>query len=104
MNAYHRPDSLDDALALLAEKPLTLAAGCTDLFPATELQELPGAVLYLTGVAGLRGVTTVPDGWRIGVPDQVFTVDEKDGEVGDWVGADHPGWETRSVGEGDRHL
>lgn len=66
MNAYHRPDNLDDALAVLAEKPVTLAAGCTDLFPATEKQELPGAVLDLTAIAGLRGVTIGPDGWRFG--------------------------------------
>lgn len=66
MNPYHRPDTLDNALALLAETPVTLAAGCTDLFPATELQELPGAVLDLTAIADLRGVTTTPEGWRIG--------------------------------------
>ncbi len=66
MNAYHRPESLKDALALIADNPLTLAAGCTDLFPATEFQELPGAVLDLTGIAGLRGITTGTDGWRIG--------------------------------------
>lgn len=66
VNAYHRPNDLNDALALLAEGPLTLAAGCTDLFAATELQELPGVVLDLTGIAGLRGITTGPDGWRFG--------------------------------------
>lgn len=66
MNAYHRPDTLDDALALLAETSVTLAAGFTDLFPATEMQELPGAVLDLTGIASLRGVTQTAEGWRIG--------------------------------------
>ena len=66
MNAYHRPETLGDALALLAETPVTLAAGCTDLFPATELQELPGAVLDLTAIADLRGVCTTSEGWRIG--------------------------------------
>lgn len=66
MNAYHRPDTLDDALALLTKSPVMLAAGCTDLFPATESQELPGAVLDLTGIANLRGVMKTSEGWRLG--------------------------------------
>lgn len=66
MNGYHRPNDLNDALAMLAKQPATLAAGCTDLFPATEQQELPGAVLDLTGIAGLRGITATAKGWRIG--------------------------------------
>ncbi|MFT5342850.1 MAG: CO/xanthine dehydrogenase FAD-binding subunit [Paracoccaceae bacterium] len=66
MNAYHRPETLGDALALLAETPVTLAAGCTDLFPATEMQQLPGAVLDLTAIADLRGITATSEGWRIG--------------------------------------
>jgi CO/xanthine dehydrogenase FAD-binding subunit len=57
---------LGDALALLAETPVTLAAGCTDLFPATEMQQLPGAVLDLTAIADLRGITATSEGWRIG--------------------------------------
>lgn len=66
MNAYHRPINLDEALTLLAEKQVTVAAGCTDLFPATEMQELPGEVVDLTGISALRGITALPDGWRIG--------------------------------------
>lgn len=66
MIAYHRPDTLTDALAILADSPMTLAAGCTDLFAATEAQELPGPVLDLTAIADLRGVTATVDGWRIG--------------------------------------
>jgi CO/xanthine dehydrogenase FAD-binding subunit len=66
VNAYHRPETLGDALALLAETPVTLAAGCTDLFPATEMQQLPGAVLDLTAIADLRGITATSEGWRIG--------------------------------------
>jgi CO/xanthine dehydrogenase FAD-binding subunit len=66
VNGYHRPNGLDEALALLTKQPVTLAAGCTDLFPATEQQELLGAVLDLTGIAGLRGITATTEGWRIG--------------------------------------
>lgn len=66
MSAYFRPDSLDDALAVLARGPVTVAAGCTDLFPATEAQTLPGDVLDITAVDALRGVSEDADGWRIG--------------------------------------
>ena len=66
MNAYHRPETLGDALALLAKETVTLATGCTDLFPATEMQELPGAVLDLTAIAELGGVCATSEGWRIG--------------------------------------
>jgi CO/xanthine dehydrogenase FAD-binding subunit len=66
VNGYHRPNGLDEALALLAKQPVTLAAGCTDLFPATEQQELSRTVLDLTGIADLRGITATTEGWRIG--------------------------------------
>ena len=55
--AYLRPDSLEAALAARAEGRFTVAAGCTDLFPATEFKRLPCDVLDLTGVRALSGVS-----------------------------------------------
>ncbi|MGX9350395.1 FAD binding domain-containing protein [Shimia sp. W99] len=66
MGKYHRPCNLKDALSVLAGGDVTLAAGCTDLFPATQAQEMPGAVLDLTAVEGLRGITRTEAGWRLG--------------------------------------
>ncbi len=63
---YHRPDTLADALALLSDTPLRIAAGCTDLFPATERKALPSPVLDITGIADLRGIKRGPDGVTIG--------------------------------------
>ncbi len=68
---YLRPDSLDEALSLLAESaraegPLTVAAGCTDLFPATERKRLPGDILDITAIPELRGITRDEAGLRIG--------------------------------------
>ena len=63
---YHRPDNLADALAVLAQGGVTIAAGCTDLFPATERKRLPGAVLDVTGIANLRPISKVDGGLRIG--------------------------------------
>lgn len=66
MTAFHRPDSLPDALALLAEGRAVPAAGCTDLFPATAAPNLPGPVVDLSAIADLRGIARTSDGWRIG--------------------------------------
>jgi CO/xanthine dehydrogenase FAD-binding subunit len=63
---YHRPRTLADALDLAAGGGLTVAAGCTDLFPATQGPGLRGPVLDLTGIAALRGIAEGPEGWRIG--------------------------------------
>ncbi len=63
---YVRPDNLRDALTWLAENECVVAAGCTDLFPATSKQVLPGPVLDITAVQTLKGVTATDDGWRIG--------------------------------------
>lgn len=66
MGKYHRPTELTEALGLLAAAPLTVAAGCTDLFPATPARALPGDILDITAIAGLRGMSRGPGGWRIG--------------------------------------
>lgn len=66
MSLYLRPSELQEALGLLAGAGAIVAGGCTDLFPATERPELPGPVLDITGIAGLRGIDEGPEGWRIG--------------------------------------
>lgn len=66
MTAYLRPDTIDEALAWLAETRATVAAGCTDLFPATEARALAGPVLDITGIAALRGIAPGETGLRIG--------------------------------------
>lgn len=63
---YLRPKHLDDALAALAGGAFRVAAGCTDLYPATEAKILPGPILDITGIEGLRGVRRTGAGWTIG--------------------------------------
>lgn len=68
MLTYHRPTTLDAALAAAATGARA-AAGCTDLFPATtrpSLELAHEAVLDLTAVPMLRGITEDDNGWRIG--------------------------------------
>ena len=66
MAAYSRPDTLQAALDVLADAPVTVAAGCTDLFPATQARALAGPVLDITGIAELRGIERDETGFRIG--------------------------------------
>ncbi|MEP3279790.1 MAG: FAD binding domain-containing protein [Stappiaceae bacterium] len=63
---YFRPEKLDDALQWLSEHKACVAAGCTDLFPATKAQKLPGPVLDLTGIDELRGIQQDATHWRFG--------------------------------------
>lgn len=65
-DSYFRPATLEAALAHLAEAPARVAAGCTDLFPATERKVLPGRVLDITGIDALRGIAVGSDGVRLG--------------------------------------
>lgn len=66
MQRYLRPATVHEAVGYLATDNIRIAAGCTDLFPATWARELPGSVVDITGIAELRGVSRVPDGWRFG--------------------------------------
>lgn len=66
MSLYLRPGNLQEALDGLAQAPAVIAAGCTDLFPATERPALDGPVLDITGIAALRGISETGEGWRIG--------------------------------------
>jgi CO/xanthine dehydrogenase FAD-binding subunit len=71
---YDRPESLPDALALLASEPRTPLAGGTDLYVATEAAALPGPILDLAGIAGLDGIARTPHGIRIGARTRWATV------------------------------
>jgi CO/xanthine dehydrogenase FAD-binding subunit len=64
--SYFRPHQLDDALTWLKDNQGIVAAGCTDLFPATAKQSLDGPVLDITAVPEISGVTMLADSFRIG--------------------------------------
>ena len=64
---YHRPLSLDNALALLAQERCAVLAGGTDFYPARVGRPVTGAVLDITALTELRGIAQQADGgWRIG--------------------------------------
>lgn len=58
---YFRPNSLQDALNVLAETRATILAGGTDVFPALGDRPLSGPVLDISGLAEIRGIQFTPD-------------------------------------------
>lgn len=63
---YVRPDTLGEALDLLAAHDGRVAAGCTDLFTLTQSHTLPWPVVDVTAIAELKTIARTDDGWRIG--------------------------------------
>jgi len=62
----HRPESLDDALALLGRGGAVALGGGTDLYPGLRDGPPPKEMVDLTRVADLKGITAHDTGWRIG--------------------------------------
>jgi CO/xanthine dehydrogenase FAD-binding subunit len=68
---YLRPTRLDEALGALGDgapggAPWAVVAGATDHYPARVGRAPVEDVLDVSAIDGLRGVTAVDDGWRIG--------------------------------------
>ena len=71
MVAYHRPQSLAEALAIRAEADVAILAGGTDIYPARTTRRAWGDpthkdVLDLSAIAELRGISEHDDHWRFG--------------------------------------
>jgi N-methylhydantoinase B len=71
MAAYHRPTSLQDALAIRAGEAVTVLAGGTDVYPARAARAGWGDmrvpdILDISAVPGLRSIAADAAGWRIG--------------------------------------
>ena len=71
MVAYHRPATLDEALAIRAGETVMVLAGGTDVYPAKAARAGWGDmrhadILDISAVPGLRGIVEDAAGWRIG--------------------------------------
>jgi len=71
MAAYFRPKTLDEALGILANERAEVLAGGTDVYPARTARIGWGdmrrsAVLDISAVNGLRGITEEGDHYRLG--------------------------------------
>ncbi len=63
---YARPDTLPEALALMAARGWRVLAGGTDLYTATQAEVLSGPILDITALSDLHGITHHDGGVRIG--------------------------------------
>lgn len=66
MPLYLQPDSLDDALAVLADQNLMVVSGGTDFYPARVGKPLDDDVLDISRIDTLRGITEADDHFHIG--------------------------------------
>ena len=71
MSAYHRPRTLEEALAIRAATGALPLAGGTDIHPLRTARAAWGdpwrpEVLDLSAIPGLDGITETAEGWRIG--------------------------------------
>jgi CO/xanthine dehydrogenase FAD-binding subunit len=58
---YFRPNSLQEALNVLADTRATVLAGGTDVFPALGDRPLSGPVLDISGLAEIRGIQSTQE-------------------------------------------
>ena len=65
MPDYLRPTALDDALAALSSRRLTVLAGGTDFYPARVGAPLDDDVLDITALHSMRAIEERDDHWRI---------------------------------------
>ena len=65
MASYLRPTSLDEALAALADRPRTMLAGGTDIYPARVGRWVGDDILDVTALPELRAIVVTDDVIRI---------------------------------------
>lgn len=63
---FYQPETLEDAIALLAESGGRLLAGGTDFYPGLMDAPVSGPVVDLGRLSALRGIRREEAGWRIG--------------------------------------
>jgi len=66
MGIYLRPTEIEEAVAALAARPLTILAGGTDFYPARVGKPLNDDILDITALAALRGTGEDDRHYRIG--------------------------------------
>jgi CO/xanthine dehydrogenase FAD-binding subunit len=65
MGSYARPTTVEDAVAELASRPMTILAGGTDIYPSRVGRCIDDDVLDISRLPGLRDITLDDGRWRI---------------------------------------
>ena len=63
---YYRPENINNAITTLSKGELTIAAGCTDLFPKTQEDSLGRNILDISAIKSLKSITIEKEFRRIG--------------------------------------
>ncbi len=63
---YAKPETVEEALALLAAGSWRMLAGGTDFYPAQGARPIRDNVLDINGLTELRGISETADGWTLG--------------------------------------
>ncbi|MGE0502616.1 MAG: xanthine dehydrogenase family protein subunit M [Rhizobiaceae bacterium] len=66
MTRYAKPETVEEALALLAAGSWRVLAGGTDFYPSLGAKPLRENVLDINGLQALRGISEDTDAWTIG--------------------------------------
>ena len=66
MSLYLRPNTVDEAVHMLAEEGGSILAGGTDLFPALVDQPFRGTVIDISAISSMRGIISLADEHRLG--------------------------------------
>jgi CO/xanthine dehydrogenase FAD-binding subunit len=66
MSLYLRPGTLEEALEILSHQTGNILSGGTDFFPALGDRRATGVVVDISGIRGMKGVTTTLDEIWIG--------------------------------------
>jgi CO/xanthine dehydrogenase FAD-binding subunit len=66
MSLYLRPDTLQEAVHVLAQQGGSILAGGTDFFPALGDRPVSGLVLDISAINSMRGIVTTDSEHRIG--------------------------------------
>ncbi len=64
--SYYRPDNLQQALELAAGGNTRIMAGCTDILPATQMEQPAGDFIDISGIEPLKQIERVDGYYRIG--------------------------------------
>ena len=66
MSLYLRPNTLEEALHILARQGGSILAGGTDFFPALGDRPLSGTLVDISSIGSMKGIVTSSDEHRIG--------------------------------------
>jgi CO/xanthine dehydrogenase FAD-binding subunit len=66
MSLYLRPNTMEEAVHILAQQGGSILSGGTDFFPALGDRPVSGTVIDISAIGSMKGIVPAPDEYRIG--------------------------------------